>query len=69
MTSHCRDETFQAIVSDAVDSLMEETEMKADNARINELCDIIAAALKPKPVKGAKARASEAVEELRKITA
>ena len=69
MASHCKDETFQEIVDDAVDSLMEEMEMKADNARINELCDIIAAALKPKPVKGAKARATEAVEELRKVTA
>lgn len=42
--------------------------MKADNGRINELCDVIDAALKAKASEAAKEDASEAIAELRLVT-
>jgi len=43
--------------------------VKADNGRINELCDIIEAAMAPKATKAAKEDADAALAELRQITA
>lgn len=41
---------------------------KADNARINELCDIIEDAMKPKAKADVKEAAAEAIAELRLLT-